>query len=484
VEELMSESSSKESLITSIFEKVLARVKPGEDIKRKLMMVYEEIKALIHYCLESRGLINFETSLQGSVAKDTFLKDEVDLDMFILFDPARYDTKWINEEFVNIITRCLQSQGYNTILKYAAHPYVTAYVNGIEVDIVPAFRVDNPKNIISAVDRTPFHTHYVKSRLLEEKLRDEVRLLKAFLRAWNLYGAEIKVQGFSGYLTELLVIKYGSFLNVLKAAISWRAYKTCIEIEEYYGNEKACKDKFKKDVLVVVDPVDPDRNAAAALSIRSYACFKMLARLFLEKPAIEFFETSYEVQANINEIAKLIEERQKALGSCIIILHFNITKNSPDIVWGQLKRIQRVIKNTLEKYGYKGVHVDTWINDEMSRALTVLELMDCSDYEFHMGPPAYSNEAISFLKKNINAIIGPWIDDKGRIVCIRKRKHNPIEVIRRVIESSVYTSVRLEEIKKIVSVDDVKAMHDVKFMMWFKNFLLKKHFDKIMKTLI
>lgn len=477
----MSEVSSEDSSINRILMEVLSKIKPAEIVRSRLIATYEAIRGIVQRCLEAKSLMNFEISLQGSAAKDTFLNDEVDLDVFVLFNPANYGIEWINKEFVGIITKCLQDQGYSTIVKYATHPYVTTYFDGVEVDIVPALRIENPKNIISAVDRTPFHTQYVKSKLYEEKSKDEVRLLKAFLKAWDLYGAEIRVQGFSGYLVELLIIKYKSFLNVLKASQSWRAYKTCIEIEEYYGDERVCRKNFKKDVLVVVDPVDPNRNVAAALSLKSYAYFKMLARLFLEKPAKEFFEVEHETGVSINELVKLIEERQRNLGSCIIALYYTVTKNSPDVVWGQLKRIQRVIRNTLEKYGYKWVYVDSWVNDEMSKALTVVEVIDCSNYEVRTGPPAYDVEAINFLKKNFNAIIGPWIEEKGNIVCIRKRKYDPVEIIQKAIEAFTPTSVKVKEVKNIASVNDIQLISDSNFTIWFKNFLYRKHFNKIAK---
>jgi len=44
--------------------------------------------------------------------------------------------------------------------------------------------------------------------------------LKQFMKGIGVYGSELRRRGFSGYLTELLVINYGSFLGVLKEASS------------------------------------------------------------------------------------------------------------------------------------------------------------------------------------------------------------------------------------------------------------------------
>jgi tRNA nucleotidyltransferase (CCA-adding enzyme) len=52
------------------------------------------------------------------------------------------------------------------------------------------------------------------------------------MKGTGVYGAEAKVEGFSGYLTELLVINYGSFPKALEAvfifSISYNGYFSII----------------------------------------------------------------------------------------------------------------------------------------------------------------------------------------------------------------------------------------------------------------
>ncbi|NIS30872.1 MAG: tRNA CCA-pyrophosphorylase, partial [Actinobacteria bacterium] len=55
-------------------------------------------------------------------------------------------------------------------------------------------------------DRTPFHAAYVEGRLNDE-LAAEVRVLKQLLEGIGVYGSDLKTRGFSGYLTELLVLE-------------------------------------------------------------------------------------------------------------------------------------------------------------------------------------------------------------------------------------------------------------------------------------
>ena len=56
------------------------------------------------------------------------------------------------------------------------------------------------------------------------KLRDEVRVLKKFMKGIDTYGAEIKVGGFSGMLCETLILNYGSFEDTIKSASDWKKY--------------------------------------------------------------------------------------------------------------------------------------------------------------------------------------------------------------------------------------------------------------------
>ena len=74
--------------------------------------------------------------------------------------------------------------------KYAEHAYVHARVNGFDVDLVPCYLVEDASKLKSAVDRTPFHTKYVASKIVG--LEGDVLLLKQFLKGIGVYGSELK----------------------------------------------------------------------------------------------------------------------------------------------------------------------------------------------------------------------------------------------------------------------------------------------------
>ncbi len=143
-------------------------------------------------------------------------------------------------------------------------------MDGFEVDLVPCYLVEDASRLMSAVDRTPFHTKYVGSRIIGRE--DDVLLLKQFMKGVNVYGSELKVGGFSGYLAELLVLCYGSFAAVLQAASAWRPGQR-LDLE---GHGIGRHD----EPLIMVDPVDPGRNVAAALTLDKMLQFASGGALF------------------------------------------------------------------------------------------------------------------------------------------------------------------------------------------------------------
>ncbi len=467
------------SEIQNVIAEVLERIKPREEDYRKLREIYEKVSALVSRCLSRLGK-DFTVTLQGSVAKDTFLRGEVDIDVFVLFEPSQVDDTWFRSVFTEAMMSCFEEEGYKVILEYATHPYVTAFIEGVEVNIVPAFRVDDPGRILSAVDRTPFHTEYVLRKLTDMQ-RDHVRVLKLFLKAWGIYGAEVKVQGFSGYLAELLIAAYGNFENLLRAAIRWRPYRTCIDIEKHYPNERECLKKFRNSVLVVVDPVDPNRNAAAAVSLRSFTIFKLISHLFMLKPSVQFFERE-ECEAP-RDALEFVKQRLRAVDSCLAYLVFRVTKPVPDVVWGQLRRVERALVNELKNLRSQVVYVDSWVDSLLTRAIVVVEVAECSkEYELHQGPLGLDlDNATRFLLKNSDAYAGPWLGLDNRLYCVRRKKYSVRDAVSLISKKfSELSALQLEQAGIGIPGDVVEEQS---FTQWLYNFVFRKQFERAIRVL-
>src|SRR4030067_470104 len=233
--------------MSAIESEVLKMVKPTPAQDKKVLSIVEELWKKV--VVESRKLdVHVELMLVGSVAKGTHLKDP-DIDLFMLFPESTTPEK-MKEAGLELGRRVIKGREH-----YAQAPYVRGIYKGFKVDLVPAFKIRDTRSKMSAVDRTPFHTDFVKKNL-KKGMEDDVRLLKRFMKGIGCYGAEAKVQGFSGYLCELLTMRFGSFRKALGGANEWKVGEA-LELPNYPGSEFP-------EPLTFVDPVDSTRNVASA----------------------------------------------------------------------------------------------------------------------------------------------------------------------------------------------------------------------------
>ncbi|HDD42914.1 MAG TPA: CCA tRNA nucleotidyltransferase, partial [Nitrososphaeria archaeon] len=298
--------------LEEVARKALKIVKPSKLEERRLKRTLE--KALLLARREAERIPGIvDITLEGSAAKDTWIKGRAEADIFIHFDPGVSKAE-LEEMIVKLGTKIVEKLGGKPMLMYADHPYVEGVVNGVTVDVVACYRVE-PPGWRSATDRTPYHTRYVLENLKPGQ-EDEVRLLKGFMVGCGVYGAEIKVKGFSGYLTELLTIRYGSFLNVLREASSWRP-PIIIDLKNYYESREEVLETFQDSPLIVIDPVDRSRNVAAAVSMTRLSEFILASRLFLRNPSLRFFKRRAE-KPKISDIKKISKDR------CFIYAYFKL----------------------------------------------------------------------------------------------------------------------------------------------------------------
>src|SRR3990170_1876224 len=236
---------------------VLKRVVPSPEEEARLRATVEDVKRRVSSGIRARGL-DAEPLLVGSVAKGTHLS-EAEIDLFVAFP------RTVPREALEKVGLELGEFLKEKVRQYAEHPYTRGRWNGFEVEVVPCYRIADASQKMSAVDRTPLHAAYVLEKLKPGQ-RDQVRLLKAFCEGIGVYGAEAKVQGFSGYLCELLGLKFGTFRGVLEAATGWRGHEVVIALEGPPSKPFA-------EPLIVVDPVDAGRNVASAVSEETLATF-------------------------------------------------------------------------------------------------------------------------------------------------------------------------------------------------------------------
>jgi tRNA nucleotidyltransferase (CCA-adding enzyme) len=397
---------------------VLKRVTPSESERKKVALLAKSLIEKVEQQTHKRG-IKADVRLEGSVAKNTWLRDYPEIDVFIQV-PTTTPRETFGTTFLEIAKKA--TDGNKQVQRFAEHPYLEAVVDDVWVNIVPCYKVKDGK-WVSATDRTPFHTDFVKP-LLDEQKSAEARLLKRFMKGVGVYGAEIKVGGFSGYLCELLVLNYGSFVNTLKAAAYWKQ-RTIIDYKAHYNKLEDAENMFSEP-FVMVDPVDKERNVAAAVRKTKLDEFVAASRAFLENPDLKFFYPPEVTPLNNKELQKKLGAR----GSAVVFVSFNGDSVVPDVLWGQLYRSQKSLRNMLERHDFKVLNDTVWSN-EINMNVFLFEVQTCSlpNMKKHNGPPIHQKEDCDkFLQKHLGAtetVSGPRVED-GRWVVETKRNYTDI----------------------------------------------------------
>lgn len=336
---------------TKLIETVLADVKPSaEEIKVTTRAINEVVGKLKKVTPKS-----VEILVAGSVARGTQIRGSSDVDVFLLF-PRRMDEKEIEKRGLEIAKKIVDKKAGDTYsMNYAEHPYTKIKFAklALDVEIVPAYKIKSIKERSTAVDRTQLHNDFVISNLTS-KQRDDVRILKTFLNSRHIYGAEARIEGFSGYLCELLIYHYKSFERLVTAFANLRVPialdLTSLQPEFGKGsaNVKKYVEKFGKD-FVVIDPVDENRNVAASVSNESLARLVLACRALVANPTEKsFFGHGY---SDINAKAKL-HRLSENLGTDMLVLHFKTDEIAEDIIWQQVKRLRSKINDSLTRNGF------------------------------------------------------------------------------------------------------------------------------------
>jgi len=337
----------------------------------------------------------------GSYVKGTWLPKKADIDIFIKFEKSTPDKK-----FVEISKKIGfdSMKKFKPYVRYSEHPYVEATIKGTKVNVVPCY--DVKKGLWqSAADRSPFHTKFMLESLTGAK-KDEVRLLKNFLSCNKIYGSEIARQGFSGYLAEVLILNFGSFKDVIN------------EISKLKKNQIIGNPTKKFDTsIIIIDPIDGNRNLAAAISNENIGKFVLAARAFKKKPSMSFFKQ----QSKPKIFKKNLEN--------VIAIKFGYSSRSPDIIWGQIKRAANSLAVQLEKEGFKVLRQSGVVDEKNSACLLFLmQSLKIEENFLREGPDFFfEKDSEIFISKNSKKSM-MWIGHNSKILSLQKRQENDVRL--------------------------------------------------------
>ena len=384
--------------LLKILSEVKRRIVPTLEERKLMASRSDQLKGELERILAS-SQIQARVSVQGSVAHDTWLSREHDLDLFAEF-PETTDRREWTAKFIPAVRKGFRR--YRKVERYAEHPYLELLADGeVRVNIVPCYRVERGR-WKSATDRSPYHSEYMRSHLTGE-LRNEARLLKKFLKSIRAYGAEIRVGGFSGMLVETLILQFRSLDQALQHASAWKE-------SVFIDLEKSSTPRKFDSRLVVVDPVDPERNLASAVRPDKMWSFVAAAREFLKTPQLSFF---YPPKARARSRSEFLG-RVKGPHYDLVAVQFPHPRLVLDVLWGQLFSLQRALLGLFERNEFHAVRSEVWSDESrLSVVLMEIEAAVLPSAQFHKGPPVSRQaESEQFLARHLgakNTVRGPWL---------------------------------------------------------------------------
>ncbi len=385
-------------------------VKPSKKEEDKVKDISDEF-------LKKIKVKNAKVIIGGSGAKETWLPETKEIDVFVKFN---YNHK--DKDLSKLLEKELKKKFKRITRIHGSRDYFRIKYKNFNFEVIPILNISNVKQAKNITDISPFHVKWVKANI--KGLADEIRLAKLFCKANKLYGAESYIRGFSGYALEILVIHYGSFKNLMRKANKWKV-KQVIDPKKYHKD--ALKElNFAKiqAPLILIDPVQAERNVTAALSLEKFDKFKELSKKYLKNFSDKFFE-----------IAKF---DVKKLKGNLILLKIIPLRGKRDVVGAKLLKCFNFIKKSLEEF--KVIKSD-WEWDKDALFWFILKEKKLSKYEKHYGP-------LFEQKKHLKAFKNKWkkysIKKEGRKTYVMlPRKY--IEV-----KDFVKNLIKDEDIKKRV----------------------------------
>ncbi|USG99592.1 CCA tRNA nucleotidyltransferase [Thermococcus argininiproducens] len=421
-----------------LLKEVLSMIKPSEEEKKVVSAVTEAVFQIAKEEIDNYNL-DIVPYLVGSIAKNTYLSGDHDIDLFLAF-PSNTPLEELKKTGLEL-AKAIGGKLDTYEIAYAEHPYVKATYKGFEVDLVPCYNVENWKEVRTAVDRSILHTKWIIEHLNGKN--DEVRLLKRFLKGINVYGSEVYVRGFSGYLTELLIIKYGSFMKLIED-IEFLGKSKIVDLGGWIRKEPEIAyktiERESESPLIVIDPVDPRRNVASALSWEKFGVFYFKAREFREDPRLEFF---FPPEKKTGNYRRLLREK----GTNLVTILFQKPDLVDDILLPQLEKSARGLEKVLKKKGFDVVDIN-W--GYMEKAFIMLEVdkVHRPKMSLKIGPEFLTESGAEFYKKNKKV----WIRGK-RLYSEKEVTENIVDVIK---ELFIKNQVALgRTIKKEITNSDI-----------------------------
>lgn len=416
--------------------KVLEKLKPE---KQEI----EEIKIALARIMKIKGEgKGIELFIGGSYAKGTLVKRDkgYDVDVFVMFP---YKMASQSHRLADYLSAILKKHKIKATRLHGSRDYFQVKQGKITIELVPILKIKKASEAVNITDISPLHVSYISSKIKKKKkLADEIRLAKAFCYASGCYGAESYIRGFSGYVLEVLICYYGSFMKFLKQVSRWNGKdKIVVDPKKYYSSRAQALHSLNEakihSPIVLIDPVQRDRNAAAALSFRTLEKFKGVVKEYLKKPKEEnFFKQEIDV--------KKLEQEAKRKKAKFIAIKVESLKKKEDIAGAKTKKFYEYLKFIMKKNGFVIVKSIYGFSEKNMNAVYYFTYQEPGKELVIAGPPLNIPE--KFIKKFKNRWKKTFVR-KGKLYAKAKRKFFDIKKLVREIPKAQLKEMFIKKIE-------------------------------------
>jgi len=364
-----------------------------------------------------------EIHVGGSYAKNTHIGTDYDVDIFI-----KYDSKYRKNPISDYTETVLKTLDQDIQRVHGSRDYFNIIHKERTYELIPVLNIEKPSQAETVVDNSPLHVAYTKKHLTPTKAK-HIRLLKQFLKAQRIYGAESYIGGFSGHITDLLILHYNTLPNLLRATQDWTP-KTIIDLENHHSLPQHTLNESKTHgPLIIVDPIQKHRNAAAAVTQKTYDALKKKAKELLENPSKQYFTIPTQ-----QDIKKTFYKTHN--NPCTIRLTFSDAKKG--ISGAKLIKIKKHIQRQLQHTGFTQIKTDYHHSDQQSHIYISAEY---NEGQLIQGPP------LNAPKKHVEAFKQKYenIETKdGNLQATKKTKYNSLKDALQHILKQEYVEERSE----------------------------------------
>src|SRR5512138_2390009 len=121
--------------LDALSKQILKRITPKPAERAKINALSHKLETQIAAAIETEH-INAIVRVEGSVAKDTYLSENPDIDVFMRL-PTSIPRKNLGDIGLRIARKA--ADGAEQIERYAEHPYLEVIIDDYHVDIVPCY---------------------------------------------------------------------------------------------------------------------------------------------------------------------------------------------------------------------------------------------------------------------------------------------------------------------------------------------------------